>query len=86
MTHQQRTHWLESHYPLTIVADRYQGSYSGGKYIAFPQHFDALDPAVHGSDEDCAAYWFEADQSPYGVGETPQEAVQDLKEKLAQAA
>lgn len=86
MTDEQRTHWLQLGYPLTIVADRYSGTYSGGKYIAFPQHFDALDLAIHGSDGDCAAYWFEADQSTYGVGETPQEAVQNLKEKLAQAA
>jgi hypothetical protein len=81
-----RAFWLEEHYPTTIVRDRYSGLFSGGKYVAFPSSFDELDPAIGGDDGDCAAYWAEADQSPYGVGETPQEAVQHLKEKLAQAA
>lgn len=82
MTHQQRAHWLQLRFPLTIVADHYRGSYSGGKYVAFPYDYDELDPAIHGGDGDCAAYWSNVDQSTYGVGETPQEALQSLVERM----
>jgi hypothetical protein len=82
MTTPQRAHWLERHYPLTIIADRYQGGYSSGKYVAFPLDFDELDPAIRGGDGDCAEFWSTQDQSTYGVGETPQAAFQSLVERM----
>ncbi len=40
MTKDDRAFWIDNPYPLTIVADRYGGAYSGGNYVAFPLHFD----------------------------------------------
>lgn len=36
--------FIEEQYPLTIPKDRYNGCYSGAKFLAFPRdHFDTED-------------------------------------------
>jgi len=68
-------------YPLTIIADRYNGTYSGGKYTAWNlAHYD-IPEDIDNDDENCA--WFWADNKiPVGKGNTPQEAIKDLEELL----
>lgn len=67
-------------YPLTIIRDRYNGTYSGGKYVAFNAQPCDIPDEVYGGDMDCSNFWEEVD-IPYGIGETPEKAVLDLISK-----
>ena len=67
--------------PLTIVDDRYNGTYSGGKYTAWNMSCWQIPSAVWGDDVECRNFWwFNADfeQFPVGKGDTPNEAAQNL--------
>lgn len=66
-------------YPLCIVEDRYDGVYSGGKYTAW-NRYSAPDE-VWWDDCGCADFFSSTDIT-YGVGNTPEEAVENLKIKL----
>lgn len=74
--------WLESHYPTTIVADRYTGVYSGGLFTCWPLDFFNLPDDIEGGDTDCDIFWFRCDKSEVGIGNTPQEAFEDLEKKI----
>lgn len=72
-------------YPLTIVTDRFGGTYTGGKYLAFP--LDSYSKLVTDNYEEDGAILIDKEspslpQRIYGVGDTPNEALDDLK-KLA---
>jgi hypothetical protein len=82
MTSQQRTAWLKHLYPLTVIADRYSGAYSGGEYVAFPLDFDEIDLAVNADDVACATFWTEEQVQAVDLGESPEAAFQDLTEKM----
>lgn len=71
-------------FPLTIVADRYNGVYSGGKWTAWNADSGDVPRAINGNDSECMKFWFNAANCgvKYGVGNTPQEAIKDLKGKL----
>lgn len=72
-------------YPLTIVADRYGGVYSGGKYTAWYCDADEVPKDIFQSDVLCDECWtklYEQSPMPFGVGETIDEAVRNLNEKL----
>lgn len=70
--------WLEYHYPLTIITDRYGGVYSGGEYLAFPNYYhDIPSNGPEGCDGDCIYFWSSYDGF-CGLGVTPQEAYNDL--------
>lgn len=73
--------WLEEEYPLTIVTDRYNGTYSGAKFLAFPREFNEIEDDVCGSDPECMTYWYNFDDF-VGKGATIQEAVSDLRLRL----
>jgi len=73
--------WLEEEYPLTIVTDRYNGTYSGAKFLAFPRDFNEIEDEVCGSDPECMDYWYNFDDI-VGKGETIQEAVSNLRLQL----
>lgn len=75
--------FLEEHYPLTIVSDRYGGSYSGGKFTAWPELFYRIPEAIEGDDIACSTFWWkEADTSLIGIGSTPEVALNDLLTKV----
>ena len=76
--------WLESHYPLTIVSDRYSGTYSDGDYTAWPLLFYQVPQEIEGSDTVCAEYWWSKDNdtSLVGRGETIQLAMDDLVKRM----
>lgn len=44
--------WLETHYPTTIVRDRYNGTYSGAEWLAFPLDYWNVPDEVDGGDSD----------------------------------
>ena len=68
-------------YPLTIIKDRYQGTYSGGKFTAWNlKHFDVPE-AIQGDDLTASVFW-QYDDFIVGKGDTPEEAILDLIEKL----
>lgn len=69
-------------YPLTIVADRYQGAYSGALFLAFNLDNWMLPDEIGGGDGDEMGF-FESDHGVIiGKGKTPAEAYADLKIKL----
>lgn len=71
----------EHQYPLTIIADRYGGAYSGGKYLAWAlDHWNVPFDASDG-DRDCMLFWAE-NTIPVGRGDTPNEAMEDLIRRL----
>ncbi len=64
-------------YPLTIIADRYMGTYSGGMYVAFPLDAKEIPEGPDQSDIECMNFWDDY-EDPYGIGKTPNEALQNL--------
>lgn len=73
-------------YPLTIVADRYCGSYSGGVFTAWNKDTGELPDAIFGCDRDCGYFWADANRDEIGFGDTPDEAYRDLCAKLGKKA
>ena len=82
-------------YPLTIVADRYRGVYSGGEYLAFNMRPNDIPTEVWGDDDTCLSFWsawkngnsLEQVLINYldmgvGVGDTIEDAIEDLRSKL----
>ncbi len=65
-------------YPVTIIQDRYGGTYSGGKWLAFNLDAEDIPQGVSGSDYPCADFWGE-NTLPVGKGSTPEEALEHLK-------
>lgn len=69
-------------YPIIIVKDRYQGCYSGGKWVAW--NLESTPKCSQGNDIDCRFFWnrYKGDPKKYprpvGRGNSPQEAYQDL--------
>lgn len=76
---------LDKHpiYPLTIIQDRYNGIYSGGKFTAWNLYPDELPEEAFGDDVTCRCFW--ADQEiMVGRGDTPDEALAMLAVSLEQ--
>lgn len=66
-------------YPLTIVKDKHNGIYSGGKWTAWNRNPWEISHIVSsGDDKDCADL-FSTPNLIFGRGETPQEAIDDLQ-------
>ena len=69
-------------YPLTIVMDRYNGTYSGAQFTAWNRYFDDVPPEIDGSDVPCMHFWSKADRSTIGFGSDPTAAYNDLLVKM----
>jgi len=69
-------------YPCTITSDRYSGTYSGGKWLAWPVDACYVPSGANDSDLDCDYFWRNWEK-PVGKGETPQDAYADLERQLA---
>lgn len=71
-------------YPLTIIRDRYGGTYSGGKYTAWNVKHYEIPKRIDGDDMDCQKAWQDLRnvKYPVGIGETIQEAIKDLERLL----
>lgn len=70
-------------YPLTIVRDRYGGTYSGGEWLAFNKDPYEISDEPFADDVTCMMFWDE--KRMIGVGETREFAITDLKRKLQKA-
>lgn len=68
-------------YPLAIVSDRYNGVYSGGKYIAWNLLAEDVPCGAEADDCDCYGFWLE-NEIVCGKGRTVSEALADLYMKL----
>lgn len=70
--------------PLIIEKDRYNGIYSGAKYLAFNMSaFSVWELNFNSSDMDCQYFWeYDAKNYIIGKGDTPVAAVIDLKQKI----
>lgn len=68
-------------YPLTILADRYGGTYSGAVFTAWNKDADLIPEGVDAGDVECDQFW-QAFRGPVGKGETPDSAMWDLVRKL----
>lgn len=77
--------YIEEPWPMTIIYDRYGGTYSKAPWIAFPLEFDEVPEEVHGDDVTCAQFW-ENYKEPFGLGCSPQIAASDLYTKLVAKA
>jgi len=62
-------------YPCVIFADRYGGTYSGGKYVAL--YRKDIPSECFADDVTNSTFWYEYNQ-PYGIGDTPNEALENL--------
>ena len=68
-------------YPVTVIADRYNGCYSGAAFTAWPLIYTNMPLGPDADDVNCGAFWNEADKRLIGLGATPQEAFDDLTKK-----
>ena len=69
-------------YPLTIVLDRYGGTYSDGVFTAWNCYADEIPTEIDGSDLECWTFWEKADRSRIGFGDSVNFAIADLYTKL----
>lgn len=81
-------------YPLTIIKDRYCGLYSEGNYTAWNMEYYTIPYEVDEDDIRCGVFWDELKQGKkmlkncfkkpvfVGLGQTPQEALDDLVQKI----
>lgn len=71
-------------YPLSIVADRYSGCFSGGAYTAWNLDHYNLPSEIDDDDVTCYDFWSGKDCQRYviGKGRTVSEALADLYIKL----
>lgn len=71
-------------YPVTIIQDRYSGTYSGGQWTAFNLYKEQVPDAVDDSDVPCREFWTLASNFHLAIGRgaTPDEAFEDLKKRL----
>lgn len=70
-------------YPLTIIRDRYSGTYSGASWLAFNLDYNEIPGAICGSDMDCFDFWQnEGKNMVVGKGAYLEEALDDLYWKI----
>ena len=74
--------WLEHMYPCTIVKDRYTGAYSGGEWTCWPLYIEEVPDEIEEGDIPCGDFWRDFDKSCVGIGDSPDDAIKDLRIKL----
>ena len=68
-------------YPLTIIRDRYCGSYSRGTYVAFNLESPEVPKEVFGDDCTAMKFWKHY-KGTVGLGGSPESAMNNLVKKL----
>ena len=58
----------EDIYPLTVIRDRYNGTYSGASYLAFNLDSNLVPSEVHDSDVPCSYFWDLIDEGNFVEG------------------
>ena len=77
--------WLKFKWPVTIIADRYNGVMSNGKWLAFPCEPSEVPDEVNGEDLDVESFW-ESFKGPVGKGTYPDDAMDELEYIMHQIA
>lgn len=77
MNKREAQFWLKTYYPTTIIRDRYNGTYSGGNWLAFPMDYHQVPADIDGDDSECMIFWDDYD-GLVGKGETAELAMADL--------
>ena len=72
---------IEEIYPMTLVCDRYGGTYSGGRYTAWMCDPWDVPIEIEESDGPCALFW-DSYTFPVGKGDSPLQAMEDLRVKI----
>jgi hypothetical protein len=79
-------------WPIVVLEDRYNGTYSGGKWVAFelrdesPELLVKMYDGTNASDGPCRVFWDQMREEGgkwWAVGATPDEAVATLNERYA---
>ena len=76
-------------YPITIVQDRYGGTYSGAAFLCFGCEYYEIPQEVNGDDIEAMIFWDNTNLNTYhanlriGKGETPDDALRDHAEKYS---
>lgn len=73
---------ITSVYPATIVADKYDGAYSGSHFTAWNCYPNEVPEEIFYSSEKVAAFWANANYDEIGKGDTPDMAYRNLVEKM----
>ena len=76
-------------YPLTITVDRYNGTYSNGKYTAWNCEPCEVPTEISDGDDVCFDFWLNVDKNDiptFGVGNSINEAVKHLQDKILDKA
>lgn len=73
--------FMDSCYPVTIIADRYTGAYLGAKFTAWPLYEVNVPGGSSDGDTECADFWGYYNK-PVGKGKDPNSAFQDLIDKM----
>ena len=74
-------------YPLTIIADRYGGCYTGGKFLAFPWYAHEIPPESQGDDVTINEWWSTTNGTQFvGRGENPHDAYLDMMKRIIGAS
>lgn len=68
-------------YPVTIVLDRYAGTYSKANWTAWNKDISEVPDEIEADDVTCMEFWNTYD-GVVGKGATPNEAYNDLISKL----
>ena len=69
---------MKKPWPVTIIEDRYGGTYSGAKWLAFNKYPEEVGSSeAMGDDCSCAEFFADTDWL-IGKGDTPQSAYEDL--------
>lgn len=76
--------WIKNKYPITVVADRYGGLYTEGEWLAFPLRPEDVPRQSNGSDM-AQLDFLESYHEPYGIGATPDAAVNRLTKNSLEA-
>lgn len=87
MLNEEIENFLWRLYPITIIMDRYCGTYSGGDFTAWLLDNDKIPEAAQDSDVECREFWYQtANNYLIGKGKTPQEAYDELINKVRKLA
>ena len=74
-------------YPITIVQDRYGGTYSGAAFLCFGCEYYEIPQEVNGDDIEAMTFWDNTNLRTchadlrIGKGNTPDDALRDYAEK-----
>ena len=75
----------EDIYPLTVVRDRYNGTYSGASYLAFNLDSNLVPSEVHDSDVPCSYFWDLIDEGNFVEGKVARD-YRDIVEAVCKGA